>query len=213
MMNVYQTKVKEKRKSLRVNSSDEDSYFIIEGKRYRVLDMSTDAIRFDVDESAFVSSEYRIEFTGGELFDFKGNILRADDKSIVINLSKDVPDELIKKIANDVQGLSQYHDVCMSEKRKAVRLKYPQNLKPQLHMINRAFKIVDISSIAAKVEVGGSIVALAGLLVFPDKDQYYIEGNLIRLMGNEAVLIFSNDGIPAKKIAREAVKNLDDYLF
>ncbi len=213
MMNVYQTKIKEKRKSLRVNSSDEDSYFIIEGKRYRVLDMSTDAIRFDVDESAFVSSEYRIEFTGGELFDFKGNILRADDKSIVIDLSKDVPDELIKKIANDVQGLSQYHDVCMSEKRKAVRLKYPQNLKPQLHMINRAFKIVDISSIAAKVEVGGSIVALAGLLVFPDKDQYYIEGNLIRLMGNEAVLIFSNDGIPAKKIAREAVKNLDDYLF
>lgn len=203
---------KNKRRTIRVVNDEQNAYLIIDGHRYDVLDMSTDAVRFLADKDIFIS-EGQIEFNDGDIFEFKGHILRVDNTGVVFNFSEDTLDRLRGRINHDIQECSEYHDICHSDKRQSVRLKYPEELTPEVRIANQSYKIDNLSESAVKLDIGGGILALSGVLVFAEGDQYYIEGNLTRFTGNEAVLMFSNDGIPSRKIAQEALKNLDEYLF
>ncbi len=192
---------------------DEDApKLVIDGNEFPILDLSHDALRFEISNNAFDPAG-RIEINTC-FHDFSGRYIRFINRDKVILFTKKIPDELKNQIEADLKKFRKFSNRFDNDKRRATRLYYPSNIDAKLHIQDRALKIMDISYSAVRVREDTNKAGLnvTGEVVFPDKRKYYTMGEIIRLNDGKAVYLFTNRGIPKEKIASEALKSFDEHF-
>lgn len=203
----------EQRQTLRLNFKDgEEPILILNGVQQKILDLSENSVKFEVnDEILDIKGE--IKFSDDKSYDSSGKILRVKNQELVLCFSEELSELISKKILEDSKKFSDDRDKSADEKRKKIRLKYPTDMKTTICIANQTYDILDISEVATRISVESNkdVLTRQGNVVFPDNSKYYTEGRIVRLEGNKAIFLFSNNGIPTTRIAKEVLKSLDDY--
>ncbi len=202
----------ENRGSLRVYCKDGRTPLIeIAEKTYTILDISEDSVRFKLEKKS-LPTKGELKFKDGRTIIFTGRINRVKDQEFVIRFKQETAPLLAEIIEQDYpNGFFAQHE-SIKEKRKIQRYAY-KDKNTTVALDGHDYAVIDISETAIRFKVNKDNAALQcqGKIVFPDGDDYPVEGVLLRLVEKEAVLIFSSTGIPDSRIAKEIYESIDDY--
>ena len=94
------------------------------------------------------------------------------------------------------------------QRREHFRIEYPYTERPKLTITGGEFTAIDVSETGMKFAIKKPLRAA---ITFHDGETLNVEGEILRIQGNEVVVRFSK-GIPPRRIMKEQQYLLSKYI-